>query len=169
MLPCMHCRVGRSQGVRMGGQLIPAREGRYFEAAMYQQWKQLADLQTALEATASLVVMQAAQLAGLQQRAEAEGQQQQAAPAESPTWQAELSWQRPAAPQPGTHSQSSSPLQCFSPSSRPRTAEGDRPFSASPSKSRGASPLMMSHRAVTAGHLGMATSIKSDLAAWRVK
>lgn len=158
---------------------MPASEGRYFEAAMKEQWKQLADLQTALEATASLVVTQAVQLARLQQRAEAEGQQQQAVPPESPTWQAELSWQRPAAPAPGTRSQSSSPLQRSSPTTRPRTAEGSRPFTASPSKlaGRAASPLMRSpspagslaERPVTAGHLGMATSIKSDLAAWRAK
>jgi hypothetical protein len=57
-------------------------------------------------------------------------------------------------------------LQRSSPTTRPRTAEGGRPFSASPSKlaGRGASPLMRSPSPA-----GMATSIKSDLAAWRAK
>lgn len=161
---------------------MPASEGRYFEAALRQQWQQLADLQTALEAATGLIATQAAHLTRLQQRAEgSEDAGQQAAACGQPTWQAELHWQRPAAPRPGTagpHSQSSSPMMP-SPSTRPRTAEGSRPFSASPSKlaGRGASPALRSpspagslgERPATSSHLGMMSSIKSDLEAWRAK
>lgn len=165
-----NCRVGCSQGACMKGQLVPASEGRYFEAALRQQWQQLAGLRTALEAATGLIVTQAAQLARLQQAAEGPPLQPAAAAGgASPSWHAELSWQRPAASPPGgcrPRSQNSSHAQ------RPRTAEGARPVSASPSKLSARSPSpagSLPARPSTPSHLGMMTSIKSDLEAWRAK
>lgn len=164
-----NCRIGRSQGACMKGQLVPASEGSYFEAALRQQWQQLAGLRTALEAATGLIVTQAAQLAQLQLAAEGPPSSQAAAAGGSPSWQAELCWQRPAASPPGVcrpRSQNSSHAQ------RPRTAEGARPVSASRSKLSARSPSpagSLPARPSTSSHLGIMASIKSDLEAWRAK
>jgi hypothetical protein len=169
-LPC--CRVGRSQGAGMKGQLMPASEGRYFEAALRQQWQQLAGLRTALEAATGLIVSQGAQLARLQLAAEGPPASQPAAAGGSPSWQAELSWQRPAASPPAAAAGSRPRSQNSSHGPRPKTAEGARPVSASPSKLSARSPSpagSLPARPSTSSHLGMMTSIKSDLEAWRAK
>ena len=160
---CVCCRLGRSQGVRFSGELVPASEGRYFEAAMRQQRSQLADLQAALDATTGVVALQAAHITRLQEHAGV-----QADPLESLGQSAES--------QAVGRSKSCSPsATTLSQSTRPRTAEGCRaPPNTSAEKVaalRAHSPAssMINKRPATSNHQGMMACLKSDLEAWRAK
>lgn len=157
--------------MRAGGQLVPANEGRFVEAALRQQWHQLAELQAALDAATGVVVLQAAQIAHLQEHAAGDEQQQQleAKSAE-------------AARGSSSSSQSPGPA-AVSPGRQRKTAEGSRwspvepgklmggPSPRSATATRAASPAgsMLAKRPPTSGHQGMMASLKSDLEAWRAK
>lgn len=169
-MPTCGCRVGRSQGVRMGGTLAPATEGGYFAAAMQQQWSQIAELQATLDTMTGVVQLQAAQLARMQEHVDIT--QEQAADADS----ADDAKQRsPAAGSPSA-GRGASPLGA----TRPRTAGGtSRPSSASPSRFEASGRMSalrtpspagsLSDRRPTSSHHGMIASMKSDLEAWRAK
>jgi Tfp pilus assembly protein FimV len=168
-MPTCGCRVGRSQGVRMGGTLAPATEGAYFAAAMQQQWSQIAELQATLDTMTGVVQLQAAQLARMQEHVEP---QEQAADADSAD---DVEQRLPAAGSPSA-GRGVSPLAA----TRPRTAGGtSQPSSASPSKFeasgrmsalRSPSPAgSLTDRRPTSSHHGMIASMKSDLEAWRAK
>jgi len=162
-------RTGRSQGARAGGQLVPANEGRFIEAALRQQWHQLAELQAALDAATGVVVLQAAQIAHLQEHA-ANDEQQQQLEALSPE----------AAKGSNLVDQ---PHVAVSPDRQRKAAEGGRwspvepgklmggPSPRSATATRAASPAgsMLAKRPPTSGHQGMIASLKSDLEAWRAK
>lgn len=144
--------------MRMGGQIVSATEGPYLQAALRQQWQQLADLQAALEAARSVVAMQAAHISRLQQQADAE--------------QAQRNQQGLGSPPPGRLSSPSPPLGAAAGArskalctARPKTAEGNsRPQAPSPPGG-----LSDRQRPRTSNHSGMMASIKSDLEAWRSK
>lgn len=145
---------------------MPAPEGRYFEAALRQQWQQMAELQTALEATSGIITLQAEQLARLQEHAGADREAEeffelQQIRASSPA--AVLRSSRVSSPSPG-----------FSPSTRPKTADSMRSPAAAvraAGLARTPSPAggLPEGRPATSGHQGMMASMKSDLEAWRAK